>query len=164
MVAFNFAPSGWALCNGQLLSVSVNSPLFELLGYTYGGSGSTFALPNLQGRVAMNPGTSPAGTVYAWAQTGGVESVILNTSQMPAHNHNLAGSGAGGTQASPVGCYPAIESTGTSLNYNAAATNSGLMNSGVVQNTGGGLSHENRQPFLCVYFIIALSGIFPSQG
>ena len=89
--------------------------------------------------------------------------MTLNATQMPSHNHGVNGSGAGGTQASPVGGYPAVESTGTSMDYISSATNLGAMNAGMIQNTGGGLPHENRQPYLCVSFIIALAGIFPSS-
>jgi microcystin-dependent protein len=165
MFAGNYAPANWALCNGQLLSISQNTTLFQILGTTYGGDGTvTFALPNLQGCVPIHWGTSAAGTPYVIGQAGGVESVTLNTTQMPSHNHGVNGSGAGGTQASPVGGYPAVESTGTSLDYIPTMTNLGAMNAGMIQNAGGGLAHENRQPFLCVSFIIALTGIFPSRS
>jgi microcystin-dependent protein len=165
MFAGNYPPLNWAFCNGQLLSISSNETLFSILGTTYGGDGRVnFALPNLQGCVPMHFGTSPAGTLYVLGQTGGVESVTLNANQMPSHSHGVNSSGAGGTQASPVGGYPAVESTGTSLDYIPTATNIGAMNAGMIQNAGGGLAHENRQPFLCVSFIIALSGIFPSRS
>ncbi len=165
MTGFNFAPSGWALCNGQVLLITQYTALFSLLGTQYGGNGTTtFALPDLRGRVAIHQGTLTGGSAYTIGETGGVETVALTAATMPAHNHNLNASAAGGTQASPVGGYPAIESTGTSLDYNATAANPGLMNTGIVQNTGGGQPHENRQPFLVVNFIIALTGIFPSRS
>lgn len=164
MFAGNFAPHNWAFCNGQIMPISGNTALFSLLGTFYGGDGmSTFGLPNLQGRVPIHQGTLSGGGSYPIGITGGVENVTLNTTQMPSHNHGVNGSGAGGTQASPVGGYPAVESTGTSLDYIPTATNLGAMNAGMIQNAGGGLAHENRPPFLCVSFIIALAGIFPSR-
>ncbi len=165
MFAGNFAPANWAFCNGQTLLISSNTALFSILGTTYGGNGTTnFNLPNLQGRVPVHQGTLSGGGTYINGDTGGFETVTLNTTQMPNHNHGVNGSGAGGTQASPVGGYPAVESTGTSLDYIPSAANLGAMNAGMIQNTGGGGAHENRPPFLCVTFIIALVGIFPSRS
>jgi microcystin-dependent protein len=165
MVGFTFPPKGWALCNGQSMSISQNQALFSLLGTTYGGDGiTTFALPNLQGRVPLHQGSLTGGGTYTLGQFAGVESVTLSATQMPSHTHGVNGSGAGGTQASPVGGYPAVESTGTSLDYISSPTNLGAMNAGMIQDTGGGQPHENRQPFLCVNFIIALTGVFPSRS
>jgi microcystin-dependent protein len=158
MVGFNFAPVGWALCNGQVLPISQNAALFSLLGTTFGGDGrTTFALPNLQGMFPMHMGGG-----FFMGQTGGAASVKLTTAQMPAHSHTLGCNTAGGTQASPSGGYPAIESTGTSLNY--AATGGGAMNTAVVGTTGGTTAVPTLPPYLCVNFIIALQGIFPSRN
>jgi microcystin-dependent protein len=165
MVGFNFPPRGWALCNGQLMAISQNSALFGLLGTTYGGDGqTTFALPNLQGRVPIHAGTGPGLSPYVQGQVGGNEAVTLLTTQIPAHNHGVNANAAGGTQASPVGGYPAIESTGTSMDYSASAPNQGPMNAGMIAPAGGNQAHENRQPYLCVNFIIAMQGIFPSRN
>lgn len=165
MAGFNFAPQGWALCNGQLMSISQNQALFTLLGTQFGGDGvNTFALPNLQGQMAVHQGTSRAGYTYVMGQIGGAESVTLNAQQMPSHNHLVQSSAAGGTQASPVGGYPAIESTGTSLDYIASPPGLAAMNAGMISQSGGNQPHENRPPYLCVNFIISLQGIFPSRS
>ncbi len=125
MFAGNFAPDGWAMCNGQILPISQNTALFSLLGTFYGGNGTaTFALPDLRGRVAIHLGQGPGLSPYNQGQIGGVENVTLLSSQMPVHNHLVNAVGSGGNQASSSqGNLPAIESTGTSLDYsNAAAT------------------------------------------
>ena len=161
MFAGNFAPAGWALCNGQLLSLSANTALFSILGTTYGGNGtSTFALPNLQGRVAIHAGTGFS--TYVLGQQGGTENVTLITNQIPVHNHGVNCNTSGGTQASPASGYPAVESTGTSLDY--AAASNGTMNPAMIGNAGGGQPHTNIQPYLTVNFIIALQGIFPARN
>jgi microcystin-dependent protein len=163
MVGFNFAPTGWALCNGQLLSISQNTALFSLLGTQFGGDGiSTFALPNLQSRVPIHAGQGPGLSPYVVGQAGGSESVALTASQMPVHNHGVNCSTSGGTQASPANGYPAVESTGTSSDYATSAN--GTMNPAAIGNAGSGLAHANIQPYLCVNFIIALSGIFPARS
>src|ERR1700759_5675957 len=123
MFAGNFAPRGYALCNGQLLSIAQNTALFSLLGTTYGGDGrTTFALPNLQSRVPIHMGQGPGLSPYVEGQQGGTEAVTLNITQMPIHNHLVNSVGNGGNQASPVNNLPAVESTGTSLNYSNAGT------------------------------------------
>jgi microcystin-dependent protein len=164
MTGFNFAPEGWALCNGQILSIAQNTALFSLLGTTYGGNGtSTFALPNLQGRVAIHQGQGSGLSPYVIGQSSGVQEVILNQSQMPAHNHTVNAVANGGNQASPSNGLPAIESTGTSLNYSSAATNS-TMNAATIGSAGGATPVSVIQPYLCVNFVIALAGIFPSRS
>jgi microcystin-dependent protein len=163
MFGFNFAPSGWAMCNGQLLAISQNTALFSLLGTFYGGNGTTtFALPNLQSCVAIHQGQGTGLSPYTIGQTGGTETVTLLQGQIPAHNHQVQCNISGGTQASPAGGYPAVESTGTSLDYSTAAT--GTMNSAMIEPIGGSQPHTNIQPFLCVNFCIALQGIFPSRN
>src|SRR5579872_7445348 len=120
IVGFNFAPVGWALCNGQLMSIQQNTALFSLLGTTYGGNGvTTFALPNLQGRVPIHFGQSPGTSNYVQGQMAGAEVITLATSQIPPHSHLVNCNTGGGTQASPSGGVPAVESTGTSLDYSA---------------------------------------------
>jgi microcystin-dependent protein len=164
MTGFNFAPSGWALCNGQILSISQNTALFSLLGTFYGGNGtSTFALPNLQSCVPIHQGTGNGLSTYVIGQTGGVQSVVLQPNQMPVHNHSVGVVNAGGNVASPSGNYPAIESTGTSLNYSNSTPNASL-NAAAIGNAGGTTPVSVIQPYLCVNFIIALQGIFPSRN
>lgn len=162
MAGFNFAPVGWALCNGQTLPISQNQALFSLLGTTYGGNGTTtFNLPNLQGRVAIHQGTGLS--TYLMGQSSGVEEVTLNSNQMPVHNHLVNAVASGGNQASPADGLPAIESTGTSLNYSSSAA-SATMNPALVANAGGTAPVSVVQPYLCVNFIIALTGIYPSRS
>jgi microcystin-dependent protein len=164
MVGFNFAPSGWALCNGQLMPISQNTALFSLLGTTYGGDGTTtFALPNLQSRVAIHQGQGSGLSPYGMGQSGGVEEVVLNQNQMPLHNHLVNAVANGGNQASPSNGLPAIESTGTSLNYSSAAANS-TMNAALIGTAGGTSPVSVIQPYLCVNFVIALFGVFPSRN
>lgn len=163
MFAGNFAPVGWAFCNGQTLAISSNTALFAILGTFYGGNGiSTFALPNLQGCVAIHQGTGPGGS-FSIGETGGAPSTTLTISNLPSHNHVLNAVASGGNQASPAGALPAIESTGTSLDYSTAAA-SASMASGAISPTGGGTPINIMQPFLTLSFIIALEGIFPSRN
>jgi microcystin-dependent protein len=164
MVGFNFAPQGWAFCNGQLLPISQNEALYSLIGTFYGGNGtSNFALPNLQSRVAIHQGTGNGLSPYVIGQVGGVESVALQYNQMPIHNHSVGVVNAGGNVASPSGNYPAIESTGTSLNYSNGTPNASL-NAATIGNAGGTTPGSIIQPYLCVNFIIALVGIFPTRS
>lgn len=164
MFAGNFAPRGWAFCNGQILPISQNTALFSLLGTTYGGNGiNTFALPNLQGRVPMHWGSGPGLTPRVLGESAGQESVVLLQAQMPAHTHLVNSVSSGGNQASPAGNLPAIESTGTSLDYsNGAGT--GTMNPAMINPAGNNQPVPVMQPYLTVSFIIALQGIFPSRN
>jgi microcystin-dependent protein len=162
MFAGNFAPRGYALCNGQLLSISQNTALFSLLGTTYGGNGTTtFALPNLQGRVAIHMGNGLS--TYVEGQQGGAEVVTLTSNQMPVHSHAVNAVSSGGNQANPAGNLPAVESTGTSSNYSNAST-TGPMNPSMIATAGGGQPFSVVQPYLVVNFIIALQGIYPSRN
>ncbi|MGZ8215218.1 MAG: phage tail protein [Methylosarcina sp.] len=166
MVGFNYAPQGWALCDGQLLSIAQNSALFALLGTTYGGNGqTTFALPDLRGRVPLHPGQGPGLSPYILGQSSGVESVTLTANQMPAHSHAIAANSNPGEVDSPSGNFAAgiaDPNSGTPLNAFAASANA-TMNPTVVGAAGGSQPHTNLQPSLCVNFIIALEGIFPSR-
>jgi microcystin-dependent protein len=162
LVGFNFAPQGWAFCNGQLLSIAQNTALFSLLGTLYGGDGqTTFALPNLQGRVPIHFGTSPGLSPYFQGETGGVENVTLAVNQMPAHSHLVNASANKGNKASPIGNFPASDAAGVTAEYTGSAT--GDMNAAMIAQTGGNQPHENRQPFLALNWIIALVGIFPAR-
>ena len=166
MFAGNFAPRGWALCNGALLAISQNDALFALLGTTYGGDGqSTFALPDLRGRVPMHNGQGPGLSSYTEGETVGVESVTLLVAQMGAHNHNLRmqcnGDAGSATLATPVNAYPGQTEGGTPY---ANKTNAAMGSGGGGGIAGGGQPHENVQPYLAVNFIIAVEGIFPSRN
>jgi microcystin-dependent protein len=156
MFAGNFAPAGWMFCEGQLLPISEYETLFNLIGTTYGGDGqSTFALPDLRGRVPLHFGNG-----FTLAETGGVEEVTLTVSQVPAHSHALLGTTSLGADTSPGNDVPA-ESTTLTQFTNAAPTVA--MAAGAIGNTGGSQPHNNFQPYLCVDFIISLFGVFPSQ-
>ncbi|HZT57417.1 MAG TPA: tail fiber protein [Pyrinomonadaceae bacterium] len=155
MFAGNFAPAGWMFCEGQLLPISEYETLFNLIGTTYGGDGqSTFALPDLRGRVPLHFGNG-----FTLAETGGVETVTLTVSQIPAHSHAFLAANTAGTGTSPLGT---LVASPTGSIYNAG-TNPVSMNPQAVSSVGGSQPHNNFQPYLCVDFIISLFGIFPSQ-
>jgi microcystin-dependent protein len=156
MFAGNFAPAGWALCDGRLLPISENDTLFNLVGTTYGGDGqSTFALPDLRGRIPIHQGNG-----FILAETGGAEEITLTVNQIPNHNHTLMASAGTGYVASPVGALPARHRDYKAfVNAAPAAQN---MHVATLPPVGGSQSHENRPPFLCVNFIISLFGIYPS--
>jgi len=156
IVPFNFAPTGWALCDGQLLSIAQNTALFSLLGTTYGGNGtSTFALPNLQGRVPMHWGGS-----VALGAPGGVETVTLTVTEIPAHSH-LVASVNQATAESPAGnVFAAKPRRGVDV-YTAPPANTPINSQDV---TGESQLHDNRQPYLVLNFVIALRGIFPARN
>jgi microcystin-dependent protein len=166
MVGFNFAPLGWALCNGQLLTLSQNTALFSLLGTTYGGDGrSTFALPNFQGRAAMSFGNGNGLSPRVLGQTSGETAVTLNSNQVPAHTHAVNCIPTAGSQNSvsnAVWASGAGERSAPKLFTNTSAPLS--MSPSAVQNTGGGHAHNNLPPYLSVLFVIALQGIFPPRG
>ena len=159
MFGGNFAPAGWALCNGQLLPISENDVLFNLIGTTYGGDGqSTFALPNLQSRLPLHQGTG-----FVIGQAAGVESVTLTTQQIPAHNHVPQCQTASNQQQGPGnGLWAATAPATTQIYANTAP--GAAMNVGAVGPAGGSQPHDNMMPFLAVNFIISLFGIFPSQN
>lgn len=163
---FNFAPKGWAFCDGQLLPLSQNTALFSLLGTTYGGDGkSTFALPNLQGNAAMHPGQGPGLSLHDLGEMGGSESVTLLVSEIPAHAHGVGFAlNADGNATSPANAVWAQSSAGrgaAALYQNGAPTGPVQLQS--LANTGGGLPHQNMQPYLTLNFCIALQGVFPAR-
>ena len=170
MFGGNFAPLSWALCNGQLMSISQNTALFSLLGTTYGGDGvTTFALPDLRGRVPVHAGTLGSDN-FVLGQPAGVEAVTLATAQLPAHTHTVNTTAAAGTanvpssesSFSPTWGRPAPRpSTPTSRSM---AQSQVALNSGAVSPAGGNVPHDNMQPFLALNFIIATEGIYPSQN
>ena len=168
MVGFNFAPTGWALCNGQLLNISQNTALFSILGTAYGGNGtSNFALPNLQASAPMSYGNGGGLSPRTWGETGGEDVVVLQQKNLASHNHGVACLAGGGSVNSPNapgnsvwasdggrGAPPLFAVTAPNVN----------MNSADLQVTGGNQPHNNMPPFLAVYFIIALTGAYPPRG
>jgi microcystin-dependent protein len=161
--AGNFAPAGWMLCQGQLLSIAENEVLFTLIGTTYGGDGqSTFALPNLASRIPTHQGTGPGLSNQIIGQEGGNETITLTAGQMPVHNHAAICSNTGANQASPGGNFWSTDPGGNTAAYSNAAGSQ--MAPAAVGNTGGGQPHDNLQPFVVINYIISLFGIFPSQS
>ena len=159
---FNFAPVGWALCNGQLLSISQNTALFSLIGTYYGGNGTTnFALPDLRGRVAIALGQGPGLSDYVIGEQDGVETVTLITSDVPAHNHLVNADNAPGNSTSPANSYTA-ESSRRDLDY--GTTSNTTMNPNSIGPVGGSQPHDNMQPYLVLNYVIALTGIYPPRG
>ena len=160
IVGFNFAPVGWADCNGQLLPISENDALFSLIGTTYGGDGEeTFALPDFQGRVPIGTGNS-----HILAEMGGTEVETLSINQIPAHSHSMAASAGGGTSTSPAnGAYGAIANGARSDRlYGAAVGQTAAPN--MLSSVGGNQPHDNMEPFLTLRYIISLFGIYPPQN
>lgn len=167
MFAGNFAPSGWALCNGQLLSISQNSALFSILGTSFGGDGvSTFGLPNLQSRVPIHQGQGQGLSPYTVGQTGGSEQVTLLTNQMPVHTHTVNASNTSASATTAGGNLPATAAASRGQDapniYGSAAGTT--MAANMIGAAGGSQPHANIQPYQCVTFIIALTGIYPSRG
>ena len=165
--SFNFAPSGWAACSGQLLSISQNIALFSLLGTFYGGNGTTnFQLPDLRGRVGIGMGQGTGLSSYTIGQIGGEENHTLTVSEMPAHTHNVACTSTidnSGTVTVPQGNYWARENDGDAP-YTASGSGLQAMHPSAVGNFGGSQAHPNIQPGLVVTCCIALTGIFPSRS
>jgi microcystin-dependent protein len=181
LVGFNFAPTGYALCQGQLLPIAENDVLFQLIGTTFGGDGqSTFGLPDLRGRVPIGMGQGPGLGSRVIGEAGGAETVTLAAQEMPQHTHAIdisaltatarCQNGAGNRQT-PVGNVPAVETVGATVPYSSAAPD-GNMNSGAVAlsgtvaatTTGGTQPHDNRQPYLAMNYCIALTGVFPPSN
>ena len=165
--AGNFAPRGWAFCDGQLLPISNNTALFSLIGTTYGGDGrSTTALPNMQGRSPMHPGRGPGLTSRRLGERTGTEVVSLGESQIPQHNHdNWKGALNAPTSDSPSGAIPVRHlDDNVERTYKENPSLNATFSSSQLAGTGGSQAHENRQPFLTLNYIIALQGLYPSRG
>jgi len=163
---FNFAPKGWAFCDGQLLPISQNTALFSLLGTVYGGDGkSTFALPDLQGSVPMHPGQGPGLSLFDLGQIGGAETITLLQSEIPAHTHGvgraLNDAGNSITPVNSVWAQSAAGRGGAALYKEGSPT--GPVNNQSLNVAGGGLPHNNMQPYLTLNFCIALQGVFPAR-
>jgi microcystin-dependent protein len=164
MFAGNFAPTGWALCNGQLLPISQNTALFALLGTNFGGNGtSTFGLPNLQGSVPMAFGNGAGLTPRVIGETGGETGVTLLQTQMPQHSHAAQASTSGGTDSPASAAWGESKLGKTPMNVYAASGSNVTMNPAALSTAGGNLPHNNLPPYLGLTFIIALQGIFPSR-
>ena len=163
IVPFNFAPRGWAFCDGQLLPIAQNTALFSLLGTYYGGNGSTdFALPNLQGRSPMQWGQGPGLSPRSIGESGGQASVTLSESEMPSHTHGLMAAPGVATTGTPSPSATSALATASAAVY-GQPTDPVAMASDAIS-TVGGAAHENRQPFLTFYFVIALQGIYPPRS
>jgi microcystin-dependent protein len=162
LFAGNFAPEGWAFCDGQLLPISENETLFNLIGTTYGGDGQeTFALPNLQSRIPLHQGQGPGISVnYMLAEMAGVEQVTLNVNQIPSHSHPVLASTDPAQEASPQGN---VLGRNGSFDFFRLGAPTADMAPGSIGSTGSSQPHENMMPFLCVNFIISLFGVFPTQ-
>jgi microcystin-dependent protein len=162
---FNFAPKGWAWCDGQLLPLSQNTALFSLLGTTYGGDGrSNFALPNMQGNAPMHPGQGPGLSLHDLGETGGTETVSLLESEMPAHSHAMIASQGDGTERTPsAGGTGQLLATGIGISQYQTPGAQANLNDAVVAPAGGDQPHNNMQPYLTFYFNIALQGVFPPR-
>jgi microcystin-dependent protein len=161
MFAGTFAPLGWLLCNGQLLPISENPAMFELIGTTYGGDGqNTFAVPNLQSRIPISMGSGPGLSPRVIGETAGEESVTLLQQQLPAHSHALQASANPGTATAPAGN---VWAEWDDSPYATTAPGT-TMDPASLSTVGGSQPHENRAPFLAVNFIIAVNGIFPTQS
>jgi len=158
-VGFNFAPRGWALCQGQLLAISQYQALFSLLGTMYGGDGrTTFGLPDLRGRVPIGFGQGPGLSSHNQGSAGGTETVALTAAQMPSHSHAVNANNSDATDTVPTNQYPAAGGAYTANNPNTT------MNANMIGASGGNQAHQNMQPFLALNWIIALEGVYPSRS
>jgi microcystin-dependent protein len=164
MFGGNFAPQGWMFCEGQLLPITENETLFNLIGTTYGGDGqTTFALPDLRGRVPVHMGQGSGLTSRTIGESAGEERVTLTANQVPAHTHALQASSGAATTTNPSG---AVWASGTGAQFSDQALDAPPMQQSptpAIQPTGGNQPHDNMLPYLCVSFIISLFGVFPSQ-
>ncbi len=166
IVGFNFAPRGWAFCDGQILPIDQNQSLYSLLGTTYGGDGrTTFALPDLRGRAPMHVGTSNGGGAHRLGTKSGEETHTLSAGEMPQHTHTLEASNTSANNPSPSGNLPAQVGAGVDFIYSSGSDNLNVsLSSASIANVGGGQAHENMHPYLAVNFCIALRGLFPSRN
>lgn len=168
LFGFNFCPRGYAAAAGQLLPIAQNSALFSLYGTIYGGDGrTTFALPDLRGRVPVSQGQAPGFSNYAIGQKGGLEGVTLTPAELASHNHALMATNTVADQKKPNGdtiAFPDIAVNGSPLKIYSNAAPDAPMNAGSIGNTGGGLPHENRMPYQVMNWCVATQGIFPSRN
>ncbi len=163
-MGFNFAPRGWAQCNGQLMSVSQNTALFALLGTTYGGNGqTTFGLPNLQSRVPLGFGTLN-GEAFVLGEMGGVETVTITNNTLPSHSHTFSGTSDSADAGLPTNGDALAKIAGAGDFYYASDATTQSLNPASVSMVGGNQAHENLQPYLAINWCIATSGVFPSRN
>lgn len=165
LVPYNFAPRGWAFCQGQIIPIRQNTALFSLLGVTFGGDGvTTFALPDLRGRATMHPGQGPGLTPRTLGEVAGSETITLTSTQVPPHTHALQGVVATGTELSPAGAILATPAVNPRFNtlYLASGTTTPMAD--MIAIAGGNQAHNNMQPYLTLNACIALNGIFPPRG
>lgn len=163
LVPYNFAPTGWALCHGQLISIAQNTALFSLLGTMYGGNGqTTFALPDLRGRVPIHTGQGPGLSPYTQGEAGGEPTHTVTMAEMPVHSHTVGVSSAVGASAIPIGSYPAVATAATGNSYGAVAN--GSMHAESIRAFGQNVPHNNLQPYLGLNYVIALQGVFPPRN
>jgi microcystin-dependent protein len=162
MVGFNFAPVGWAMCNGALMAISQNDALFVLLGTTYGGDGQeTFGLPDLQGRFPVHQGTnSGTGSTYTLGEKAGTESVTLTNQNIPTHSHAPIGVNGNGASSDPTGGVWAVSNA---RQFSKTAPDSSMVTQTLLPDSGGNQPHENMMPFLVITYVISLFGLFPHQ-
>ena len=162
IVGFNFAPKGWATCDGQSLPISQNTALFSLLGTNFGGDGrTTFGLPNLDGRTPMHPGQGPGLSLRVLGESGGSPTVTLLRGELPQHSHSTAVADTAATSSDPTNLVPAIASEDTY--QNRGSKTAATISPSALGNSGGGQPHNNMQPSLVVNFVIALQGVFPPR-
>lgn len=160
LCSFNFAPRGWALCNGQVMAINQNQALFALLGTTYGGDGrTTFALPNLQGSVAIHQGQG-----WSLGNFGGEENHTLNVQELPQHTHLASATTTAADKSTPLNDYPAVSAPTQLYSSGGPSMQAVTMNPAMVTSAGGSQPHPNMMPFLVLNYIISLSGIFPSPN
>jgi microcystin-dependent protein len=160
----NFAPQGWAFCNGQTMSIDQNEALFNLIGTTYGGDGvSTFNLPDLRGRLPIHQGQGLDLSPYVIGGKGGTEQVAITLAELPSHTHTAQAAKIGNTDT-PAGNYPATDPAGNVAQYKANTTENATMAGTAISQTGGGVAHSNIQPVLAVSYIISMFGVFPSRN
>lgn len=171
LVGFSFAPRSWATCSGQLLPIAQNQALFSLLGTAFGGDGrTTFALPDLRGRVPVGVGTGPGLDTVNWGQKGGAETIALTNANLPSHNHTVRVNSGLGNKANSAGFHIAqqvqdeINTGQTGHLVYGTTTGGGTLDSGTITNSGGGIPLDNWTPSLGIYYCIAIQGIFPSRN
>ena len=164
MFGGSFAPAGWAFCAGQLMPISENDTLFNLIGTTYGGDGQeTFGLPDLQGRIPIHAGTGSDGITYQLGEKAGVETVTLTVNTIPAHNHTVVASADPGNVPNPGNAIFAAGGGGEQMYSTPPVNPAGSLNAGAILPSGGSQPHDNTAPFLCISFILSLFGVFPHQ-
>jgi len=165
MFPSEFAPNGWATCDGQLLPIAQNTALFSLLGTTYGGDGkSTFALPDLNGRAPLQPGQGPGLSYYDLGQAGGSATVSLTEAQIPAHTHQLQATTVAANQLAPSPSSGFARNAQVNQAFSKSVAGMQMMRPEVLAPAGGSLPHNNRQPYLGLLFCIALQGVFPQRS